>query len=128
MSVRLELNDEIRDALRIPPEEQEGRLRRELALRLYEKGLLSLTSNTGCNGGKMRKVRIEYDSRVDALVAVSKRLSAYEGRNKIESEVFFDRFVKGQTEDSEEFVEWANDYQHYLALRQQVEAKVRHAG
>jgi hypothetical protein len=41
MSVRLELNDEIRDALRIPPEEQEGRLRRELALRLYEKGLLS---------------------------------------------------------------------------------------
>jgi len=42
MSVRLELNDEIRDALRIPLEEQEGRLRRELALRLYEKGLLSL--------------------------------------------------------------------------------------
>lgn len=26
MSLRLELNDEIRDALRIPPEEQEGRL------------------------------------------------------------------------------------------------------
>lgn len=57
----------------------------------------------------MRKVRTEYDSRVDALVAVSKRLSVYEGRNKMESEVFFDRFVKGQTEDSEEFVEWAND-------------------
>jgi hypothetical protein len=49
-------------------------------------------------------------------------------RNKIESEVFSDRFVKGQTEDSEEFVEWANDYQHYLALRQEVEAKVRYAG
>ena len=48
MSVRLELNDEIGDALRIPPEEQEGRLRRELALRLYEKGLLSL--------GKARQV------------------------------------------------------------------------
>jgi predicted HTH domain antitoxin len=48
MSIRLELNDEIRDALRIPPEEQEGRLRRELALRLYEKGLLSL--------GKARQV------------------------------------------------------------------------
>jgi hypothetical protein len=76
----------------------------------------------------MRKVRIEYDSRVDALVAVSKRLSVYEGRNKMESEYFFDRFVKGQTEDSEEFVEWANDYQHYLALRQEVEAKIRHVG
>jgi predicted HTH domain antitoxin len=48
MSVRVELNDEIRDALRIPLDEQEGRLRRELALRLYEKGLLSL--------GKARQV------------------------------------------------------------------------
>jgi len=48
MSIRLELTDEIGDALRIPPEEQEGRLRRELALRLYEKGLLSL--------GKARQV------------------------------------------------------------------------
>jgi len=76
----------------------------------------------------MRKVRTEYDSRVDALVAVSKRLSAYEGRNKMESEEFFDRFVKGKTEDSEEFVEWANDYQHYLALREDVVARTRHAG
>ena len=42
MSLRLEFNDEIRDALRIPPEEQEGRLRKELAVRLYEKGLLTL--------------------------------------------------------------------------------------
>lgn len=42
MPLRLEFNDEIQNALRIPPEEQEGRLRRELALRLYEKGLLSL--------------------------------------------------------------------------------------
>jgi predicted HTH domain antitoxin len=42
MPLQLEFNDEIRDALRIPPDEQEGRLRRELALRLYEKGLLSL--------------------------------------------------------------------------------------
>ena len=42
MSLRLEFNDEIRDALRIPPEEQEGRFRKELAVRLYEKGLLTL--------------------------------------------------------------------------------------
>ena len=42
MPLRLEFSDEIQDALRIPPEEQEGRLRKELALRLYEKGLLSL--------------------------------------------------------------------------------------
>jgi predicted HTH domain antitoxin len=42
MPLQLEFNDEIQDALRIPPDEQEGRLRRKLALRLYEKGLLSL--------------------------------------------------------------------------------------
>ncbi len=42
MPLQLEFNDELQDALRIPPDEQEGRLRRELALRLYEKGLLSL--------------------------------------------------------------------------------------
>jgi len=42
MPLQLEFNDEIQDALRIPPDEQEDRLRRELSLRLYEKGLLSL--------------------------------------------------------------------------------------
>lgn len=73
----------------------------------------------------MRKHRTEYDSSVDALVAVSKRLSIYEGKNKMESEEFFDRFAKGMTEDSEEFVEWANDYQHYLALRQEVDTRLR---
>jgi hypothetical protein len=41
---------------------------------------------------------------------------------------FFDRFVKGQVADLEEFVEWANDYQHYLALRHEVESRIRHAG
>jgi len=76
----------------------------------------------------MKKIRIEYDSHVDALVAVSKRLSAYEGRNQMQSEEFINKFLKGQTEDSEEFVEWANDYQHYIALREVVVTKIRHAG
>jgi len=75
----------------------------------------------------MRKLRIEYDSSIDALVAVSKRLSMYEGRNRMESEEFYDSFSKGLTEDSEEFVQWANDYQHYLALRQEVDTRLRHA-
>ena len=65
----------------------------------------------------MKKQRIEYDSPVDALVAIAKRLSVYEGRYQMASEEFFDKFTKGQSEDSEDFVEWANDYQHYLAIR-----------
>jgi hypothetical protein len=76
----------------------------------------------------MRKHIIEYDSSIDALIAVSKRLSIYEERNKMESEEFFNRFSKGHTDDSEESIEWANDYQHYLALRQDVDTRLRHAG
>ncbi len=40
-AITLELPPDVREALRIPPAEQEVRLRRELAVRLYEKGLLS---------------------------------------------------------------------------------------
>ena len=40
-AITLELPADLRDALRVPPDEQEARLRRELAIPLYEKGLLS---------------------------------------------------------------------------------------
>jgi predicted HTH domain antitoxin len=40
-AVVLELPPDVREALRIPVAEQEVRLQRELAIRLYEKGLLS---------------------------------------------------------------------------------------
>jgi len=42
------------------------------------------------------------------------------------SEEFFDKFAKGQSEDSEDFVEWANDYQHYVAIRREIEAHLQH--
>jgi hypothetical protein len=75
----------------------------------------------------MRKQKIEYDSPIDALVAIAKRLSVYETRYHMSSEEFFDRFTKGQSEDSEDFVEWANDYQHYMAIRRDIEAQLRNA-
>ena len=74
----------------------------------------------------MRKQRIEYDSPVDALIAVAKRLSVYEGRYQMASEEFFDKFSKGQSEDSEDFVEWANDYRHYMAIRREIEGNLQH--
>jgi len=74
----------------------------------------------------MRKERVEYDSLVDALVAITKRLSVYEGRYEMTSEEFFDKFAKGQSEDTEDFVEWANDYQHYVAIRREIEAHLQH--
>ena len=75
----------------------------------------------------MRKQRIEYDSPVDALVAIAKRLSIFEARYRTASEEFFDKFSKGQSEDSADFVEWANDYQHYLAIRREIEGHLQHA-
>ncbi len=74
----------------------------------------------------MRKQRSEYDSPVDALVAVSKRLSVYEDRYRMESEAFFDKFRKGQMDDSVDFVEWSNDYQHYMAIRLEIEKQLQH--
>ena len=74
----------------------------------------------------MRKQRIEHDSPVDALVAVAKRLSNYERQYQMTSEEFFNRFSKGQAEDSEDFVEWANDYQHYVAIRHEIEGRLHH--
>lgn len=75
----------------------------------------------------MRKQRIEYDSVLDALVAVAKRLSVFEMQNQITSEQFFDKFCKGEMEDSADFVEWANDYRHFLGLRSEMEDRLRDA-
>lgn len=74
----------------------------------------------------MQKQRSEYDSPVDALVAVAKRLSVYEERYQISSEEFFDKFCKGKMEDSMDFIEWANDYQHYMAIKLEIERHLLH--
>ena len=39
----------------------------------------------------------------------------------MDSETFFDRYQKGLVGDEAESVEWANAYQHYVALHQQLE-------
>ena len=65
----------------------------------------------------MRKRINECDSPVDALIAVTKRLSIFENRYGMETEDFFDKYSKGQMDDSLDFVEWSNDYQHYLAIK-----------
>jgi len=44
----------------------------------------------------------------------------------MESEEFFDKYKKGESEDSEDFIEWANDYQHYMSIRRDLEIKLHH--
>ena len=68
----------------------------------------------------MRKQIIQYTSPIDALIAVTKRLGIYESQQRMDSEAFFDRYSRGQLSDDEVFVDWANDYRHFLQLRQEL--------
>ena len=74
----------------------------------------------------MRKETIEYTEPLDALVAVAKRLSLHETQQHMDSEEFFDRYNRGQLPDDAAFIEWANDYRHYLDLRQKIEKRLHH--
>lgn len=75
----------------------------------------------------MRKQTIQYTSPLDALVAVAKRLSLYEDQQQMDSEEFFNQYSQGKLGDEARFIEWANDYRHYLALRQELEERLTHA-
>ncbi|MCW5318268.1 hypothetical protein GTQ43_32415 [Nostoc sp. KVJ3] len=75
----------------------------------------------------MRKQTIQYTSSLDALVAVAKRLSVYENQQKIDSEDFFYQYNQGTLSDDALFIEWANDYRHYLVLRQEIEQRLNYA-
>jgi hypothetical protein len=75
----------------------------------------------------MQKQRIEYQSPLDALIAITKRLSLYENRQQMTSAEFFDRYNRGELPDDLEMVEWAADYRQFLGLRQDVEQRLQNA-
>ncbi|MDB9494594.1 hypothetical protein PN441_17335 [Spirulina major CS-329] len=64
----------------------------------------------------MQKQRIQYTSPLDALIAVLRRLNRYEYQYQKRSEDFFVQYSQGQLGDEVDFIEWANDYRHYLEL------------
>ena len=73
----------------------------------------------------MRKQIVEYTSPLDALIAIAKQLSIYESQYQMESPEFFIKYSQGETSDDEVFIEWANNYQHYLVLHNELESKLR---
>ena len=75
----------------------------------------------------MKISTVQFDSPVDALVALAKRLANYESMYELTSEDFFDQFMKGHMDDSEEFTEWANDYRNYLSIRKSILNRLQHA-
>jgi hypothetical protein len=72
----------------------------------------------------MRKHTIQYTSPLDALVTVAKRLSLYEHQQHMDSETFFDQYSRGQLSDDTFFVEWANDYRHFLEIHRDLEKRL----
>ncbi|MBE9108588.1 hypothetical protein IQ273_04045 [Nodosilinea sp. LEGE 07298] len=68
----------------------------------------------------MRKQIVEYTSPLDALIALAKQLQTYETQYEMESSEFFAKYNQGATSDDEDLIEWAGNYQHYLALRQEL--------
>ena len=74
----------------------------------------------------MHKTRTEYDSSLDALVVISKRLSAMEIKHNMASEDFYDKYSKGVRADSIELIEWANEYRHYLSIYRKLEKELKH--
>ena len=75
----------------------------------------------------MRKQTILYTSPLDALIAVTKRLSLYENTYKMDSEEFFYQYNQGQLSDEASLIDWANDYRHYLGLHQALEKRLQNA-
>ncbi|TAN47777.1 MAG: hypothetical protein EPN21_16485 [Methylococcaceae bacterium] len=75
----------------------------------------------------MRKQTIQYSSSLDALIEVTKRLSLLEKQYNLASEEFYYQYSQGQMTDDVACVEWANDYQHYIHLRQALNAKLKNA-
>jgi hypothetical protein len=73
----------------------------------------------------MRKQIVEYATPIDALVALVRQLNTYENQYQMDSADFFAKYSKGETDDDEIFVEWAGNYQHYLALHQELATKLK---
>lgn len=69
--------------------------------------------------------RTTYGSVVDALNALLRSLIVYEQKYQMSSDEFYAEYLSGKMEDSKDFVEWAGDYQHYMALKQELEHKIK---
>ena len=72
----------------------------------------------------MRKQTIQYTSPLDALVTVAKTIESLRKSAAWTQRRFFDQYSRGQLSDDTLFVEWANDYRHYLALRRELEERL----
>lgn len=68
--------------------------------------------------------RTIYTSPIEALVALTRSLVAYEQQYHLSSADFYACYQRGELGDTADFIEWAGDYQHYLQLKEELEQKL----
>ncbi len=73
----------------------------------------------------MGVTRVTHGSIVDALDSLLRSLAAFERKYNTTSAEFYKQYLAGALEDSSDNVEWAGDYQHYMALKQELEQKLK---
>ena len=73
----------------------------------------------------MKKVTITYDTPLDAIIAIAKRMALNESKYRIDSEEFFRLYQKDEMGDDADVMEWATDYQDYLNLRIEIADRLR---
>ena len=56
---------------------------------------------------------------------LAKRLQIYETNYNMSSEYFFEQYGKGLLTDDIIYIEWSNDYRHYIALHNEIEERLR---
>ena len=72
--------------------------------------------------------RTVYTSPVEAFTALIRALVTYEQRYQMPSADFYSRYQRGEMADTDDFVEWAGDYQHYVQLKADLEQKLAAVG
>jgi hypothetical protein len=58
------------------------------------------------------------------LCDLAKRLQTYETKHNMSSEYFFEQYSKGLLADDIIYIEWSNDYRHYIALHNEIEERL----
>lgn len=68
----------------------------------------------------MKKVRITYDTPLDALLAVTRQMGQYEDKYGMTTEDFFDRYNSGEMPCEDDYMMWEVAYRDFLSLRAKV--------
>jgi hypothetical protein len=55
-----------------------------------------------------------------SLKKTREQLSFFENKHQLSSEDFFQQYQSGATDDSDDVVDWAGEYQMYLSIKEQV--------